>query len=283
MDGFQHIWALIPGADDAAKLRFVIAGAAGAGAVWGLVRWLRKEDLGTTTKTILRTQASAEERAVQERHELRELVLQLATRVEAQLAASTGEAGVELFGGSSGIMQDLAEAVNRLAGEGNDEALGKLAAGDGTPAMRALGRMRAMSLRSRTGAEKEEAALARQQGAIALLSDADEAMRHYASACVLDPDNAEGWSRLGALNLSTGDAEGAERCYGRAMALGNSAESQEAMGIAMGHLGLLANRRGDRAAACAMWRQAIDLFRQVGMQPQIEAVEGWMREAGCAE
>lgn len=279
METFLHLWALIPGADDAAKLRFAIAGAAGLGVVWGLVRWLRKEDLGTTTKTILKTQATAEERAAQERHELRDLVLQLAARVEARLSEMQGEAGLEVAEVSGGIMQDLRAAVQHLADEGNADALGKLAAGDIGPAMDAFAKMRAVSAQTRDIAKREEAALAREQGAIALLKDADTAMRHYEAACELDPDNASGWNRLGALYLSAGNGAGAQRAYERAATPGAEPET---MGDAMSHLGLLAGRRGDRAVACAMWRQALDLFRQVGMQAQIEEIERWMHETGCA-
>src|SRR5271165_655682 len=130
MDGFQLFWSMIPGADETAKLRFLVVAASGAGVAWGLVRWLRKEDLGTTAKTILKTQASAESQAAAERMELRELVLMLSSRVEARLAALPGEAGMGLKGAMGAIMQDLKAAVERLAAGGHEDALLKLQAGE---------------------------------------------------------------------------------------------------------------------------------------------------------
>jgi len=282
MDGFQLFWSMIPGADETAKLRFLVVAASGAGVAWGLVRWLRKEDLGTTAKTILKTQASAESQAAAERMELRELVLMLSSRVEARLAALPGEAGMGLKGAMGAIMQDLKAAVERLAAGGHEDALLKLQAGECGPAMAVFARMRSAALKKRA-AEKEEAALARQQGALALLTDEDEAMRHYALACALDPDDAEGWNRLGALKLRAGDGDGAHRCYNQAMALGESAGDRPAAGEAMSHLGLLLSREGERAEACAKWKNALELFRQIGMEAQIAQVETWMREAGCPD
>jgi tetratricopeptide (TPR) repeat protein len=256
MGGIEFLWSLVPGADDAAKLRFVIASAGSLGLVWGVVRWLRKEDLGTTTKTILKTQASAEQHAAAERMELRELVLMLSARIEARFASLPGEAGMS---GMAAITRDLQTAVERLAADGQEKALQQLAMGNG------------------------EAALARQLGAIALLTDENEAMRNYALACALDPDDAEGWTRLGALKTGAGDADGAHRCYTRAMELGKSANRMEIAGEAMSHLGLLANQGGSRAEACEKWKNALEIFRQIGMEAQVAQVESWMREAGCAE
>jgi tetratricopeptide (TPR) repeat protein len=189
--------------------------------------------------------------------------------------------------------------------------------------MTALAGMRAALSKTRAATVKEEAALAREQGAFAFLDNADEAIRHYAEACELDPDNAEGWNRLAALKLQAGDLDGAQRCLERAMAAEASSTAQaalahaarnlgkihlvqgrldeaeainekalalcsamdhkEGMADAYGTFGKLAEERRDKASACAMWAKALDLFRQVGTRAQIEEVEGWMRKAGCAE
>jgi tetratricopeptide (TPR) repeat protein len=279
MGGIEFLWSLVPGADDAAKLRFVIASAGSLGLVWGVVRWLRKEDLGTTTKTILKTQASAEQHAAAERMELRELVLMLSARIEARFASLPGEAGMS---GMAAITRDLQTAVERLAADGQEKALQQLAMGNGEAAMDVFSRMKAANL-NKPASEKDEAALARQLGAIALLADENEAMRNYALACALDPDDAEGWTRLGALKTGAGDADGAHRCYTRAMELGKSANRMEIAGEAMSGLGFLANQQGSRAEACEKWKNALEIFRQIGMEAQVAQVESWMREAGCAE
>jgi tetratricopeptide (TPR) repeat protein len=323
MNIFYGIWALLPGTDDASKLRFLIVAAGGLGVAWGLVRWLRKEDLGTTTKTILKTQRTADERAGEERRELRELVLQLSVRVDARLAELSPlspESGMADAAADS-IMKDLTSAVHRLAAQGGEPIIEQLTAGNGRAAMTALAQMRAGLSKTRVAAAKEEARLAREQGALAFLDDTHEAIRHYKEACELDPDDAQGWNGLGALQLAAGDLDGARRCFGRvmeleidrvgqeafahaacnlgkvhlmqggleaaeamqeqALALFSTLEHKEGMADSYGMLGKVAERRQDKAGACGLWAIALDLFRQVGMKPQIEEVETWMREAGC--
>jgi len=275
MDIFHTILALFPGANDAAKLRFLIVAAASLGAVWALVRWLGGQKPGAASKTALEAHAA-------EPVDVPQLLQQLSARLEALLAAMPGEAGIGLAGAKSAIVKDLTAAVQRLAGTGDEAALASLAAGDCGPAMAALAKIRTASLQSEAAAEAEEAALAREQGAIALFADPDDALRLYASACVLDPDNAGGWYRLGELKLHAGDSEGARRCYAQAVSLSNAAADPEAMGTALSYLGLLSKREGNRAEACALWREALDVFRAEGMTAQIAELEGWMREAGCA-
>ncbi|MGO8952959.1 MAG: hypothetical protein ACLPWS_05320 [Rhodomicrobium sp.] len=274
MDILNNLWALFPGANDAAKLRLFIEVVGGVGLFWVLARWLglHKPDA-----------ASPGTRAAAEPVDVPQLLLELQARLEALLAAMPGEAGIGLFGASSAIVKDLTAAVQRLAGTGDEAALVSLAGGECGPAMAALATIRMASLQSEAAAEAEEAALAREQGAIALFADPDDALRLYASACVLDPDHAEGWYRLGELKLHAGDASGARRCYAQAVSLGNAAADPEAMGTALSYLGLLSKREGNGEEACALWREALDVFRAGGMKAQIEEVEGWMREAGCAE
>jgi len=48
-----------------------------------------------------------------------------------------------------------------------------------------------------------------------------------------------------------------------------------------GYFETYAKQRGDIAQACAHWKRARDLYRQIGAKPMVERVEGWMREAGC--
>ncbi len=284
MDFLYSIWALIPGADDAAKLRSaaaLVGIAGGVALIWGLVRWLRKEDLGTTTKTILKTQKSADERAAEERRELRELVLQLSVRVDARLTSLPAIAGAEMRGeGAEALMKDLSAAIQRLAADGKEAALASLAAGDERAAMTALAEMRAEIRKNRAAAAGEEAALVREQGALAFLNDTAAAMQHYAEACELDPSQADSWNRLGFLNSRDGDLDAAKSCYEHVMAMGHAAASTQ-VAAATGNLGNIYKRQGDMDAACENWRKALELFRQVGMQPQIEQVEGWMRDAGC--
>jgi tetratricopeptide (TPR) repeat protein len=285
MDFLSTLWTSIPGAEDSAKLRFLIVAAGGLGVVWGLVRWLRKEDLGTTTKTILKTQRGAEERAAGDSERLRHLeglVQNLEATLASRLAALPYVPGKEIGGeAASAIAQDLNAAVQRLASGGEEAALESLAAGDEREAMKVLTDMRAEKNKAREDARKEEAALSRELGAIALLSDTHEAMRHYAEACELDPENAAGWTQLGHLQRGAGDFAPAMVTYERV--LGNASADPASMAIATCNLGTLNEMRGDMGAACENWRKALALFRQVGMPVQIEQVEDWMRAAGCPD
>jgi Flp pilus assembly protein TadD len=323
MNILYGVWALFPGTDDASKLRFLIVAAGGLGVAWGLVRWLRKEDLGTTTKTILKTQRTADERAADERRELRELVLQLSVRVDARLAELSPPSPDPGMGHAAAdiIMKDLTSAVHRLAAQDREPIIGQLTAGAGRAAMTVLAQMRAGLSKTRVAAAKEEARLAREQGALAFLDDTHEAIRHYKEACELDPDDEQCWNGLGALQFAAGDLDGARRCFGRVMELEIDSVGQEAfayaacnlgkihfmqggleaaealqeqalalftavehkagMAASYGMLGKVADRRQDKAGACGLWANALDLFRQIGMKPQIEEVETWMREAGC--
>ncbi len=255
MDIFYQIWALLPGLDDAAKLRLMIVAAGGLGVAWGVVRWLRKEDLGTTAKTILKTQRTVEERAAEERRELRELVLQFSATVEARPAALprlSPEFGMGVKETPHAITDDLSAAVHRLAARGDAIALEQLAAGDDRAAAAALASMRAEVSKTRVAVWKEEAELAREQGALAYLNDTREAVGLYAEACELDPDNADGWNRLGSLNIQAGDLDGAKRCFERVMVLDNSIADQEALACAACNLSKVHLMRGGLDVAQAM-------------------------------
>jgi len=67
----------------------------------------------------------------------------------------------------------------------------------------------------------------------------------------------------------------------KSLALNEELGRKEGMAIQYGNLGLIAKQRGDMAQACAHWRRARDLYRQIGAKPMVEKVEGWMRKAGC--
>jgi tetratricopeptide (TPR) repeat protein len=283
MDVLTHIWELIPGVDDAAKLRFVVVAAGGLGAVWGLVRWLRKEDLGTTAKSILKTQAGVVERANENADRLRhleDLFAGLQSTLEARLGALPNAPAMQGMA-VEGIASDLRAAIVRLGIQGHSAALSDLAAGNGSAAEAAFDSMRAAISRSREEAAKEEAALAREQGAIALLTDSGDAMRHYAAACKADPEEPSNWQRLGHLEMGAGNLAIAKEMYSKALALSLKDNSTEGMAFGYATLGKLAEMRQDMTEACGTWRSALMLFRQVGMTSQIEQVEGWMRDAGC--
>jgi hypothetical protein len=271
MDILDQIWFQIPAASHDGKIRVII------GATVALVlllvfgrRLLNYAATSAKTASAIRTPARAAA-----------LLPQLEARLEALLAAMPDSASMGLSGASSTISKDLAAAIQRLAGKGENAALASLAAGDCAPAMVALAKVRA-ALQKLGASEQEEAAVAREQGAMVLLANPQEALRRYATACVLDHDNAAGWYRLGELKLRMGDVAGARRCYSQTVSLGSAGADPEAVGTALGHLAQLAASDGNREEACELWHAAREVFQAAGMQPEREEVEGWMREAGCA-
>jgi len=171
-------------------------------------------------------------------------------------------------------------------------------------------------------ANKRAARRYRQIGALAFLHDTHKAMAAYAKAVELDPEDPDGWNRLGLLQKRTGALDAATRSFERVLALGNKAGRKdveaaasgnlgaiyltrgeldraeemylqslkietelgrkEGMAQDNGNLGTLYQQQGDTARACQHWRTARDLFREIG-SPTAAQVEGWMRDAGCPE
>ena len=101
------------------------------------------------------------------------------------------------------------------------EALAAAKRGDTKAADAALAAKIAEIERARAGAAKEEAALYRQRGALAYLHDTEAALRFYAKAAELDPDDGEGLYFLGQLQARAGDRPAAKRSFERLIDLGD--------------------------------------------------------------
>ncbi|KKK73245.1 hypothetical protein LCGC14_2895770, partial [marine sediment metagenome] len=106
---------------------------------------------------------------------------------------------------------------------------------------------------------KEAASAARHIGALAFLHDTDKALAAYREAVDLDPDNADGWNRLGYLLRRTGDLDNAEQACRRVLALGNRVDNQELLAVATGNLGILYSTRGDLDRAEEMYGKSLAL------------------------
>ncbi|MDZ4790072.1 MAG: hypothetical protein SGJ17_02530, partial [Hyphomicrobiales bacterium] len=75
----------------------------------------------------------------------------------------------------------------------------------------------------------------------------------------------------------------AEAMHKKALALNEALGRKQGMANNYGNLGQIHKQRGDMPGACANWRKARDFYRQIGARPQIEQVDSWMHEAGCAD
>ena len=107
------------------------------------------------------------------------------------------------------------------APEDIDEALSQLEAGDTAKAEEIFRGVLERRRAEGTDAYKEAAAAARHLGALAFLhDDTDAALRAYSEAVELDPDDADGWNRLGQLRHRAGNLDGAVDAYERSFASG---------------------------------------------------------------
>ncbi len=59
--------------------------------------------------------------------------------------------------------------------------------------------------------------------------------------------------------------------------------SKEVMAITYANLGTVYKTRGELEKACAHWGKALALYREIGIKHNAEAVQSWMKEAGCPE
>ena len=168
--------------------------------------------------------------------------------------------------------RQLTEAVQAISNErgkpdapvGIDEALALLAEGQTGAAEAVLREVK--ERRKAEGAEalKEAAAAARHIGALAFLHDTEKALVAYREAVDLDPDNADGWNRLGQLLHRRGDLDNAEKALRRVLALGNRVDDQELLSIATGNLGILYYTRGDLDRAEAMYEKSLEIEEALG-------------------
>ncbi|MGF1619631.1 MAG: tetratricopeptide repeat protein [Rhodomicrobiaceae bacterium] len=94
---------------------------------------------------------------------------------------------------------------------------------------------------------------------------------------------ASDYGNLGILYAIRGDLGQAEAMYKKGLAIEEALRRKGGIANAYGNLGDLYAEKGNIVQACAHWRKARDLFTQIGMKPQLEKVEGSLREAGCPE
>ncbi len=186
--------------------------------------------------------------------------------------ASELEGAAQREGDLQEQVRQLTAAVEALSAErsdpdappGIDEALRLLKDGETGAAEAVFEAVKARRKAEGEGAMKEAAAAARHIGALAFLHDTDKALAAYREAVDLDPDDPDGWNRLGRLLDRTGDLDGATDAYNRVLALGNRAADRAIIAVATGNLGILYATRGELDRAEEMYRKSLEIEEALG-------------------
>ncbi len=268
--GIEWLTGWAPGEQLKTVLEWIGTVLGAAGGVWWFVSLFRGG--GAATKQDIReikTDSATKADIDRLRQEMLDAI-RSQTGPQPQLPGATG---------GDSLAKDLEAGIETLLKAGREEALRDKT---GAAAQAALDELISRRAAARERIAKDEAALHRQKGAFAFLHDTQAAMRAYARAAELDPDDPEGWNRLGALQLRVGDLAAAEASFNKVLSLGNSLKDKSWEAIANGNLGVIYAQRGDMARACQHGRRARDLFRAIG-SPTAAKVEGWMKENGCPD
>ncbi|MES9902174.1 MAG: tetratricopeptide repeat protein [Sedimenticola sp.] len=121
---------------------------------------------------------------------------------------------------------------------------------------------------------KEAAAAFRHLGAIAFLSDTQQALSAYKRATELEPDNISGWNQLGHLYHRVGKLNKAEMAFRKVEALGAANGDQHALAVAYGNRGNLYQTRGELDQAEAMYRKSLEINEALGHKEGMASLYG---------
>ena len=180
------------------------------------------------------------------------------------------------------LAQSLREAIDAIprqtaipnAKARIQEALEAAAKGDTRLAEEIFSEVEARKTAEGTAANREAAEAARHLGALAFLHDTDKSIAAYRRATELDPENADGWNRLGHLLSRTGALDEAEAAYRVVASRGEATNDQGVLAVAYGNLGNLYQTRGDLDEAEAMYRKGLALNEALGRKEYMAAIYG---------
>ncbi|MBF0381064.1 MAG: tetratricopeptide repeat protein [Magnetococcales bacterium] len=113
-------------------------------------------------------------------------------------------------------------------------------------------------------ANKQAAKDARNLGALAFLNETKKALSYYQQAVELDPDDPDGWNRLGHLLFRTGEIDAAMAASNRVLELGEKSDDYSLVAVAYGNLGILYRTRGDLARAEEMHLKSLSIEKELG-------------------
>ena len=145
-----------------------------------------------------------------------------------------------------------------------DVALARLAEGQTEEASVLLRTIAEEKAAVGTAANREAAAAYRHLGSIAYLNDMQESLSAYTKAVERDPDDLDGWNRLGNLQYRLGKLAEAEPSYQKVLALGNRTGDKEFIAKATGNLGNLYQTRGDLDNAATMYKKSLEIETALG-------------------
>ena len=89
---------------------------------------------------------------------------------------------------------------------------------------------------------------------------------------------ANGYGSLGVLYKTRGELEKAEGMYEQSLAINKALGRKEGMANQYGSLGNLYQTRGELEKAEELYKKSLSLFQTIGAQPQIELVQGWLKD-----
>ncbi len=159
-------------------------------------------------------------------------------------------------------------------------------------AIRAGNTLEAMELFKRAGEAKASQAATtsreaaedfRNEGALAVLSDVHRAEEAYQNAASLDPENLEGWKRLGELQKRVGHLDGAEKSFQKLMQPSEKPDQSKYAIVGCDGLGDIYKIQGKLDQAAATMEHCIALANQTGYTEGVPVVYGqlgivyWLR------
>lgn len=180
----------------------------------------------------------------------------------------------------------LLKAVDWLLSETGlvaNGAIRALSKGDGRPAAEFAVEKATAAERGGLRARGAAAAFHMYAGAFLFLHDPGAAAKAYKNSTRFDSENALSWLQLGTVSIWLSDLAQAEEALRRVIDLGETISGPAVIAVAIANLGLVLERRGEVDKACALWREAIPLFKRVGDNAMLAQVKNWLKDAGCPD
>jgi len=149
---------------------------------------------------------------------------------------------------------------------------------------------RAVKLAEELGNKEQQAAITGNLGVIyRTRGELDRAEEMHKRSLELNEElgrkeqQAADYGNLGLIYLTRGELDRAEAMYLKSLKIETELGRKEGIAQDNGNLGSLYQQRSDTVRACQHWARARDLFREIGMAPQVEQTEALMRDAGCPD
>lgn len=154
------------------------------------------------------------------------------------------------------------------------EALAKLQDGDTEAAETLFQKIASEEEQAGADKNKQAAHAYRNLGNIAFLHNTQKALRDYAKATELDPDDPDGWNMLGVLQKRLGLLDAAITSLEKVLALGNHAGDKTVIAMALGNLAMIYQTQGDLNRAEEM------LYKSLALNEELDRKEGMANQYG---